>query len=198
MKIWSEGAVALCFALTLLGSAPAKAQCVPSNEVCNGIDDDCDALVDRNDTREIVGNFFRYDKPQCEKFVGVCAGAYKTVAFCRAAAPWGWTPCTTSYYTNHAANSGTTYQLVESGCDGRDNDCDGLTDEGFTPSSITCGVGACQRNGWTACVNGQVLPANCTPGQPGTEVCNGLDDDCDGLTDEDLGVASCGIGECRR
>jgi hypothetical protein len=29
------------------------------------------------------------------------------------------------------------------------------------------------------------------------EACNGLDDDCDGMTDEDLGSASCGVGACR-
>jgi hypothetical protein len=33
------------------------------------------------------------------------------------------------------------------------------------------------------------------PGAP--EACNGLDDDCDGMTDEDLGQASCGVGACR-
>ncbi len=38
----------------------------------------------------------------------------------------------------------------------------------------------------------------CTPGTPGTEVCNGLDDDCDGQTDEDLGSTTCGVGACRR
>jgi hypothetical protein len=31
------------------------------------------------------------------------------------------------------------------------------------------------------------------------EVCNGLDDDCDGMTDEDIaGAMSCGVGACRR
>ena len=30
------------------------------------------------------------------------------------------------------------------------------------------------------------------------EVCNWLDDDCDGLTDEDLGWITCGVGSCAR
>ncbi|HEU4402645.1 MAG TPA: MopE-related protein, partial [Candidatus Polarisedimenticolia bacterium] len=30
------------------------------------------------------------------------------------------------------------------------------------------------------------------------EICNGLDDDCDGLVDEDLGIATCGTGACAR
>jgi hypothetical protein len=40
------------------------------------------------------------------------------------------------------------------------------------------------------------VPAvDCTPA---TEVCNGLDDDCDGATDEELPTAECGVGACRR
>lgn len=34
------------------------------------------------------------------------------------------------------------------------------------------------------------------PGAP--EACNRLDDDCDGMMDEELGEGSCGVGECRR
>jgi hypothetical protein len=37
------------------------------------------------------------------------------------------------------------------------------------------------------CANG--VPRTCVPGTPTSEVCNGLDDDCDGLVDEDLGQA---------
>ena len=33
--------------------------------------------------------------------------------------------------------------------------------------------------------------------RPSPEVCNGLDDDCDGLIDEDLGTTTCGVGECQ-
>jgi hypothetical protein len=34
------------------------------------------------------------------------------------------------------------------------------------------------------CVNG--VPQTCEPGTPSTEVCNGIDDDCDGSVDEEL------------
>jgi hypothetical protein len=33
---------------------------------------------------------------------------------------------------------------------------------------------------------------------PVAEVCNGLDDDCDGAVDEELPVQNCGVGACRR
>jgi hypothetical protein len=64
-------------------------------------------------------------------------------------------------------------------CDGLDNDCNGLVDDGFGP--ITCGVGICQVT-VQACVDGQ--PVECVPGEPlPEELCNGLDDTCDGEVD---------------
>jgi hypothetical protein len=60
--------------------------------------------------------------------------------------------------------------------------------------TTTCGVGACSR-AVANCVNG--VPQTCVPGSPSAEVCNGLDDDCNGLTDE-LGTTSCGVGACSR
>ncbi|PYQ14041.1 MAG: hypothetical protein DMH00_02805 [Acidobacteria bacterium] len=55
-------------------------------------------------------------------------------------------------------------------------------------SQSTCGVGACQRTVDT-CVNG--VPQPCVPGTPTPEVCNGIDDDCDGLVDESRVQADC-------
>jgi len=72
---------------------------------------------------------------------------------------------------------------------GRDDNCDGATDEGFAcafQASQPCGSGTgicqegmqrCVEGVWSAC-EGEVGP------QP--EVCNGLDDDCDGLADDGL------------
>ncbi len=87
-------------------------------------------------------------------------------------------------------------------CNGLDDNCNGLVDEELDEACYdgpagTSGVGLCHgglrscvRNGdgsygFTACT-GQVTPQ--------AEVCNGLDDDCDGAPDEEL-VRSCYDGD---
>jgi hypothetical protein len=87
----------------------------------------------------------------------------------------------------------------EAACDGVDSDCDGQTDEDFPPATVTCGVGACQAEGTTLCEGGEVHDS-CSPAGPGGSdaVCNAVDDDCDGSTDEDYvpSVTACGVGAC--
>jgi hypothetical protein len=77
-------------------------------------------------------------------------------------------------------------------CDLRvDEDCDGSVDERVKPY---CGVGACERQSRYCTVE------ECVPGEPTEEVCNFLDDDCDGELDEgDLCPAGqqCLAGSCR-
>jgi len=65
-------------------------------------------------------------------------------------------------------------------CNGRDDDCDGATDEDL--GEVSCGVGGCERT-LSVCRAG-VVSQECTPGQPIMEICNAQDDDCDGETDE--------------
>jgi hypothetical protein len=70
-------------------------------------------------------------------------------------------------------------------CDGKDNDCDGLTDEGYVDSVTSCGVGFCAASGLMQCVGG-VEVNSCSAGIPSVvEICgNSIDDDCDGGVDE--------------
>ncbi len=71
-------------------------------------------------------------------------------------------------------------------CDGIDNDCDDEIDEdfGLGNACVTAMPGVCSQ-GTNACDStGSVA---CTPDTPASaESCNGLDDDCDGMVDNDV------------
>jgi hypothetical protein len=56
--------------------------------------------------------------------------------------------------------------------------------------SCSAGVGGCRRSGVTACLLGFVQ-CNAVPGTPLTEVCNNVDDDCDGVVDNSNAEDSC-------
>ena len=81
-------------------------------------------------------------------------------------------------------------------CNQIDDDCDGLTDNDVPdlPCEITNVHGTCM--GSRVCVNGQ-YSRTCTGAAPGPEICNGIDDNCDGRTDEGFpdtdgdGIADC-------
>ena len=85
------------------------------------------------------------------------------------------------------------YHSPEIACDGRDEDCNGRTDDGFTldgvPIGQPCDGGGACGIGVVECA-GDGLTARCSTSPGGShdasrpEACNGLDDDCDGLTDE--------------
>lgn len=83
-------------------------------------------------------------------------------------------------------------------CDGEDNDCDGVTDNGVENIPVTCGVGACFATGALVCVEG-AYEENCTPGQPtqNDTTCNGVDEDCSGSADEDFAGTTVSCPQCQ-
>lgn len=86
-------------------------------------------------------------------------------------------------------------------CDGLDNDCNDQLDEGFGvgDACMSVGVGECATQGSVVCDGLDFSACDAVPGEPGEEVCDSLDNNCDGSADEgfDLG-GDCvsGLGEC--
>lgn len=76
----------------------------------------------------------------------------------------------------------------------------GTVDEGFdVGTTCAAGIGACQRSGAKVCTSdGASTVCNATPGAPTAEICNGVDDNCNGQIDEGLGTISCGQGGCEQ
>lgn len=148
----------------------AGCACEPADEVCDGADNDCDGMIDEG---------FSELGQACEDGVGECEGAGTYVC-----APDGMgVVC-------QAAGSQPTEEICG---DGKDNDCDGETDEGFedvgTPCSV--GMGICARGGTVVCsADGRAQVCNAVAGTPnpdqvaGETFCDGQDNDCDGQPDE--------------
>ena len=72
-------------------------------------------------------------------------------------------------------------------CNGRDDNCAMGIDEGFTVgTACSAGVGFCMVAGTNRCnAAGTATECSAVPRMPRMEVCNGIDDDCDGLNDLD-------------
>jgi hypothetical protein len=142
----------------------------PANDVCNYLDDDCDGATDEGypDRDEV-----------CFAGVGECRAAGV-----RECAPGGAaTVCTA---VPDAAG-------VET-CNGRDDDCDGQTDEDWPLKNTPCsaGQGICTRSGVWECnpSNPTALRCNAVAGTGNPiELCDYQDDDCDGQTDEGFQTA---------
>ena len=148
--------------------------CMPTPETCDGADNDCDGRVDED--FHVGMPCDGPDADQCAEGMLECDG-----------------PMTTNC-------TDTTDDSVET-CNGADDDCDGMIDEGFAlgtacdgPDSDACAEGmiVCSASGGTTCSD--------TTGDS-VELCNGLDDDCRNGVDDPFPVGqpcSVGLGSCAR
>ncbi len=148
----------------------------PDDATCDGVDDDCDGETDED-----------YASTPASCGEGACAGNAGEVACAD-----GVTEDTCDPFEGAA--------LDDPSCDGVDDDCDGETDEDFEATATSCGQGACTAAGELDCVDGELVES-CSAGEPASDdpTCDGVDDDCDGETDEDYGpvATSCGVGACQ-
>jgi|GEM_PF-947717 len=158
-----------------------------ATEICNGVDDDCDSDVDDDDDSvEGQGTWWLDSDGD-----GVGSTAYSVDA-CEL--PDGFAADSDDCDDGDA----TAYPGANEACDDADNDCDGTIDENATDAGVwyedsdgdgygtpTSTVDSC--DGGTAYVadNSDCDDANPAINPAATEECNGVDDDCDLLTDDD-------------
>jgi len=146
------------------------ANALPPSESCNGLDDDCDNLVDED---------FPLKGTACNNGkLGIC---YKIGVYV----------CKTDG-TGVVCNAQNVSGVPET-CNGLDDDCNGAVDD----VKKTCTVDAdCLSVGNATCVGGNCV---CLPCLAQPEICNGKDDDCDSQIDEDFVSQPCGkdLGECK-
>jgi hypothetical protein len=159
----------------------------PSPEVCNGIDDNCNATVD-----DVPG-------------IGAAcnSGGVNTVGNCRAAFECTGVPGEGPGGLTCVQQVGPSPEV----CNGIDDDCDGIVNDNIAGIGSPCSgagvntVGAC-RAVW-GCPQGVPGPGplglTCLQSVgPSPEVCNGIDDDCNGTVDDSpVDSDGDGVNDCQ-
>jgi hypothetical protein len=173
----------------------------PTTETCNGVDDDCDGMID--DGFALGTACDGADPDLCTEGMIVCAPAAAppaptsaaTRSSCATASTTTATPASTRASTwapscdggdtdacaegvlvcgpgGVAVCNDATSSTVET-CNGLDDDCQGGVDNGFAVGgTCTTGVGACARTGTNVCnAAGNGVQCNATAGSPTAETC---------------------------
>ncbi len=157
-------------------------------EVCNYIDDNCNGQTDEGTS---LAMYFK-------DLDGDTFGAGAGQMLCGMTGQFTVLDDTDCDDTRYSVHPGATEV-----CDGLDNNCNGQVDEGFTLSTFYAdgdgdgyGIGAgssqcAAGNGFTATVAGDCDDTKATVHPGATEVCsNGVDDNCNGQTDEGCSVCT--------
>ena len=146
-------------------------------EVCNGTDDDCDGQSDEENAEGCAPYYIDIDEDGWgdEDQPTLCLCGPQADSAYKAAQPGDCNDIDASVYPG-----------ADEICNGSDDDCDGETDEDGEADTDDDGIADCvdlddDGDGWPDIEDCAPLNPARYPGAP--EVCNGLDDDCDGVID---------------
>jgi hypothetical protein len=153
----------------LAGVKTCQGAIMPATETCNMIDDDCNGVVDN-----VTG-------------VGTTCGQSNTA------------PCKFGTFQCVGMNLACVGNIDPKNetCNMMDDDCDGQTDEGLPPQQcVPAGTDpALVYGGASQCRRGtQMCGAACVGFiGPTNEVCDAIDNDCDGAVDDNLMLGACNV-----